>query len=61
MVDVKYRRALKRPVTLQDLKAEKALDDMLVVKRGQRLSIQPVDKKHFDKVCEMGGLKLQTS
>jgi predicted RNA-binding protein with PUA-like domain len=61
MVDVKDRRALKRPVTLQDLKAEKALDDMLVVKRGQRLSIQPVDKKHFDKVCEMGGLKLQTS
>jgi len=58
MVDIKYKRALKTPVTLQQLKAEKSLADMRVVQRGQRLSIQPVEKKHFDKVCQMGGVKV---
>ena len=35
---------------------KKGLEEMLVIKRGQRLSIQPVTKKHFDIVCKMGGL-----
>jgi predicted RNA-binding protein with PUA-like domain len=25
-----------------------------VIKRGMRLSVQPVEKKHFDEVCKMG-------
>ncbi len=58
MVDVKYKRPLKCPVTLQQLKEETALEGMLVIKRGQRLSIQPVEKQHFDHVSEMGGVKL---
>ncbi len=56
MVDVKYRKPLKKPVTLKELKAQKSLEDMRVVQRGQRLSIQPVEKKHFDRVCKMGGV-----
>lgn len=58
MVDIRYKRALKNPVTLQEMKAEKSLEGMRVVQRGQRLSIQPVEKKHFDKVCKMGGVDL---
>ena len=58
MVDIKYKRALKRPVTLQEMKIEKSLEGMRVVQRGQRLSIQPVEKKYFDHVCKMGGLKV---
>lgn len=58
MVDVKYKKALKTPVTLKELKAQKSLADMKVVQRGQRLSIQPVEKKHFDRVCKMGGVSL---
>ena len=58
MVDIKYKRALKKPVTLKELKATKALEAMRVVQRGQRLSIQPVEKKHFVKVCAMGGVKV---
>lgn len=58
MVDVRYKKAFKKPVTLQELKGEKSLTDMRVVQRGQRLSIQPVEKKHFDKVCAMGGTTL---
>jgi predicted RNA-binding protein with PUA-like domain len=57
MVDIKYKKPFKTPVTLAELKAESSLTDMRVVQRGQRLSIQPVEKEHFDKVCEMGGVK----
>ena len=58
MVDIKYNKPFKNPVTLKAMKAEKSLEEMLVVQRGQRLSIQPVGKRHFDKVCRMGGLKV---
>ena len=57
MVDFKYVRHLERLVTLKELKEESALEDMLVVKRGQRLSIQPVEAKHFKHVCKMGGVR----
>lgn len=55
-----FEFVLKFPdmVTLEALKADSALDEMLVVKRGQRLSIQPVVAKHFKRVCKMAGVKL---
>ncbi|MBD5779683.1 EVE domain-containing protein [Pelagicoccus sp. NFK12] len=56
MVDFKYGKPFKRLVTLKELKEAPELEDMLVVKRGQRLSIQPVEKAHFKAVCKMGGL-----
>gem|GEM_PF-5812375 len=40
------------------MKAEKSLEEMRVVQRGQRLSIQPMEKRNFDKVCRMGRLKV---
>ena len=45
-------------VTLDQLKDNDALEDMLVIKRGQRLSVQPVEKKHFDEVCKMANAKI---
>ena len=42
MVDVRYRRRLKRPVTLAELKATAGLDDLPLLKRGNRLSVMPV-------------------
>lgn len=56
MVDFKYAKAFKRLVTLKELKEAPELEEMLVVKRGQRLSIQPVEKRHFEAVCKRGGL-----
>jgi predicted RNA-binding protein with PUA-like domain len=41
-------------VTLDELRAQAELKDMLVLKRGQRLSIQPVLKSEFDCVVRMG-------
>ena len=42
MVDVRYRRRLKRPVTLAELKAAPGLGDLPLLKRGNRLSVMPV-------------------
>jgi len=56
LVDIEYKKAFKHLVSLKDLKANPELEGMLVVKRGQRLSIQPVEETHFLEVCRMGGL-----
>jgi predicted RNA-binding protein with PUA-like domain len=45
-------------VTLDQLKDNDDLEGMLVIKRGQRLSVQPVEKKHFDEVCDMANTHL---
>ena len=46
-----------RMVPLEALKSDPELEEMLVVRRGQRLSIQPVEPEHFKRVCVLGGLK----
>lgn len=48
MVDIKYRRKLKRVITLTELKQYRTLKDMPLVRRGNRLSIMPVTKKQWD-------------
>jgi len=55
MVVVEYVDTLPDFVPLGDLRENPKLDGMLVIKRGMRLSIQPVEKKHFDEVLRMGG------
>ncbi len=57
LVDIAFVEKFNRVVTLAELKQEAALEDMLVVQRGQRLSIQPVDKGHFKRVLAMAGAK----
>ena len=54
MVDVEFVEKFKNFVPLEALKNNPALNGMLVIKRGMRLSVQPVEKKHFDAVCGMG-------
>ncbi|MDA1128187.1 MAG: EVE domain-containing protein [Chloroflexi bacterium] len=55
MVDIKGERALGRPVTLDEIKLNPKLKDMLLIRKGMRLSIQPVTKEEFDEVIAMGG------
>jgi len=57
MVDVTFREEFKNTVTLDEMKNHPELKEMLVVKRGQRLSVQPVEERHFQIVCEMGGIQ----
>jgi predicted RNA-binding protein with PUA-like domain len=42
MVDVRYKRKLKRPIPLKELRAHDELAEMPLLRRGNRLSITPV-------------------
>lgn len=53
MVDVEFMRKFPRVVTLEELKRSPFLAGMLVIRRGMRLSIQPVEKEHFDFIAKM--------
>ena len=48
MVDVKYRRKLKRVVALTELKQHRELNDMILLRPGNRLSVMPVTKAEWD-------------
>ena len=54
-VDVAAVEPLPKPVTLDQVKAEKRLAEMVLV-RLSRLSVQPVTEAEWKLVCEMGGL-----
>lgn len=47
MVDVRLACALKRPITLAELKTHAALADMRLLARGNRLSVMPVEATHW--------------
>jgi len=51
-VDVTFVSKLALPMTLHELKLDPYYADMLVVKKGMRLSVQPVAKKHFVKIAK---------
>jgi predicted RNA-binding protein with PUA-like domain len=54
--DVRFVAKFARFVPLDDLKASDKLDGMLLTSgKASRLSVQPVDKKHFDAIVKMGG------
>ncbi|MDH3377136.1 MAG: EVE domain-containing protein [Gammaproteobacteria bacterium] len=53
MVDVRLKRKLKRPISLQELKSHKALTGMPLLQRGARLSIMPVTKKQWDYIIKL--------
>ena len=50
MVDVEFVEKLPRIVSLAELREDAKLDGMLVTRRGQRLSVQPVEAAHFRRV-----------
>jgi predicted RNA-binding protein with PUA-like domain len=55
-VDLKPVKKLKKPVSLAQVKAEKRLKNMALVRLG-RLSVQPVTDDEWEIVMEMGGMK----
>ena len=48
MRDVKFISKLDEPVTLRELRQHPELEGMRVLQKGNRLSITPVDKMHWD-------------
>ena len=52
-VDIKAVRAFQIPVTLDQIKAEAGLTDMVLVKNS-RLSVQPVTAEEWRAICQIG-------
>jgi predicted RNA-binding protein with PUA-like domain len=61
MVDVKWEADFAEFVTLEMLRSDPALADMLILRRGNRLSITPVEKAHWERICRLGGLRARAS
>jgi predicted RNA-binding protein with PUA-like domain len=55
VVDVKAKHPVKQPVTLADIKAEKSLAHLALVKQA-RLSVVPIDDAAWRKLTAMAGL-----
>jgi predicted RNA-binding protein with PUA-like domain len=53
---VAFVAELESFVPLADLREDPELEGMLVTRKGQRLSIQPVEEPHFWHICRKGGL-----
>ena len=48
MVDIRYLRHLERPIPLAELKEHAdALDGFALIRRGNRLSVMPVEPEHW--------------
>lgn len=53
-VDVAYVETFPHYVTMDRMRADPVLADMLVLKRGMRLSVQPVTEQEFRRVVALG-------
>jgi len=53
MVDVKLVRKLARTITLSELKQHPELSDLPLVRKGNRLSVMPVEDHHRDFILSL--------
>lgn len=55
MVDIQLETRFAAPVPLDELRQRKALAEMELLRKGSRLSVQPVRKKEFDTILKIAG------
>ena len=55
MVDIQLDEVFKKPLPLEDLRKVAALKNMELLRKGSRLSVQPVTKEEFEAVLELAG------
>ena len=53
LVDVQFLRKLKRTISLTEIKAHPGLDDMILVRKGNRLSIMPITEDHWNIIISL--------
>ena len=53
MVDIAYVKTFPRVVTLAELRTDRSLQGMLLLQKGSRLSVQPVDARHYEHICAL--------
>jgi len=54
MVDVTWKLAFRKTITLKDLRGHPKLRYMKVLQKGQRLSVMPVTREEFEIVAALG-------
>ena len=57
MVDIKLEHIFDEPIGLPVLREMKPLAGMELLRKGSRLSVQPVRKKEFDAILKKAGIK----
>ncbi|WP_246481750.1 EVE domain-containing protein [Natronogracilivirga saccharolytica] len=55
LVDVQFTARFDPPVTREQIKETAGLEDMMLIKKGSRLSIQPVTEQEWNIVHELAG------
>ncbi len=53
-VDLAFEGRFVQIVPLARLRADKALEGLMVVRKGCRLSVQPLSARHFARICVLG-------
>ena len=55
MVNLRAIKPLRNPATLDVLRKTKGLEKMVLLRRGSRLSVQPVSPKEWEIIVKLGG------
>lgn len=55
-IEIKPLKKMLRPVTLVEIKKDRTLSDMALIRIG-RLSVQPVAEKEWQTIMKMGGME----
>jgi predicted RNA-binding protein with PUA-like domain len=58
MVEVEFVIKFERLVSLAEMRADPKLEGMVLLQKGQRLSIQPLTLKYFQRICSLAGADL---
>lgn len=54
MVQLAYVETFKQFVALPELRQQAELAGLMLLQKGSRLSVQPVETTHFDFICQLG-------
>ena len=52
-VEIEYKKTFKKKLSITRMRKEKSLQGMALLKKGQRLSIQPVSLKEFNCISKL--------
>lgn len=61
MVDLQWEQTFAKPLTLAELRGEAALSGMELLRKGSRLSVQPVKPAEFTAILKLAGVGRKTS
>jgi predicted RNA-binding protein with PUA-like domain len=53
MVDLQFESAFTPPIILDELKQTSGLEEMMLLRKGSRLSVQPVTAQEWEIVCNI--------